>query len=264
MKKTMLRSWVAALGLMSSMAAHAHFQLVYTPEVNLENPANVPVKLVFWHPMENGHVMDMGKPESFFVVHKDQKTDLMPLLKPITFKGLENSAKAFEVSVPVRRNGDYIFVLKPAPYFEKEEEIYIQQITKSYVNKSGIPSGWEKPVGLPTEIVPLNKPTNVVVGSTFSGQVLSNGKPVEGAEIEIEYMAAPPDVKKNAPVSKASLGAKGGSIVAITDSNGVFTFGIPKAGFWGFAALGSGPEKTYQGKELSQDAVIWIRADALK
>ena len=39
--------------------------------------------------------------------------------------------------------------------------------------------------------------------------------------------------------------------------------GIPKAGFWGFAALGSGPKKEYKGKELSQDAVIWIRADKL-
>ena len=52
----------------------------------------------------------------------------------------------------------------------------------------------------------------------------------------------------------------GGAIVAITDANGYFTFGIPKAGFWGFAALGSGPDKEFQGKELSQDAVLWVRA----
>lgn len=262
--KKLFSSLAVALGLSASFAAHAHFQLVYTPEVRLENPATLPMKLVFWHPMENGHTMDMGKPEAFFVVHKDTKTDLMPLLKPITFKGKDNSAKAFEANVQVRRNGDYIFVLQPAPYFEKEEDIYIQQITKSFVNKAGIPTGWNEPVGLPTEIVPLNKPTNVLVGSTFSGKVLSNGKPVAGAEIEIEYMAAPPNVKTNAPVSGASAGAKGGSLVAITDDQGVFTFGIPKAGFWGFAALGSGPAKEYKGKELSQDAVIWIRADAME
>ncbi|MCG8332935.1 MAG: DUF4198 domain-containing protein, partial [Proteobacteria bacterium] len=35
-------------------------------------------------------------------------------------------------------------------------------------------------------------------------------------------------------------------------------------GDWGFAALGVGPDKTYKGKELSQDAVIWIRASDLK
>ena len=37
-------------------------------------------------------------------------------------------------------------------------------------------------------------------------------------------------------------------------------FGVPKAGHWGFAALGSGPETEFEGKQLSQDAVIWIRA----
>ncbi len=42
--------------------------------------------------------------------------------------------------------------------------------------------------------------------------------------------------------------------------NGEFTFGIPRAGWWGFCALGAGPEDTYKGKELSQDAVIWVQA----
>jgi cobalt/nickel transport protein len=52
----------------------------------------------------------------------------------------------------------------------------------------------------------------------------------------------------------------GGAVVAISDEDGYFTFGIPRAGFWGFAALGSGPVKEHEGKELSQDAVIWVRA----
>ncbi|MCG8334704.1 MAG: DUF4198 domain-containing protein, partial [Proteobacteria bacterium] len=110
---------------------------------------------------------------------------------------------------------------------------------------------------------PLNKPTNVLVGSTFSGVVLSDGKPVEGAEIEIEMINGLPNLKKNA-FGKNQVEAPASSIVAITDSRGVFTFGIPKAGDWGFAALGVGPEKEYKGKELSQDAVIWIRASELK
>lgn len=245
-------------------AAHAHFQLLYTPEVNLDNPKTVPVKLIFWHPMENGHVMNMEQPEQFFYIFKGEKVDLSKTLKPIVFSGKDNQAKAFEADVNIRRNGDYIFVLQPAPYYEKNEDAYIQQITKSYVNKGGIPSGWEKAVGLPTEIVPFNKPTNVLVGSTFTAQVLTEGKPAAGVEIEIEYLAAPPDVKANRPSSKKSAAAKGGALVAVTDANGVFTFGIPKEGFWGFAALGSGPQKEYQGKELSQDAVIWIRADKME
>jgi len=35
---------------------------------------------------------------------------------------------------------------------------------------------------------------------------------------------------------------------------------MPKAGWWGFAALGAGPDKEFEGRELSQDAVIWVQA----
>ncbi|NVK18489.1 MAG: DUF4198 domain-containing protein [Methylocystaceae bacterium] len=244
--------------------AHAHFQLVYTPDVNLEKPGDVPFKLIFWHPFENGHAMNMGEPEDFFYVFKGKKTDLKNKLKPITFKAAHNESKAYEAMVPVKRNGDYILAFTPKPYYEKSEDIYIQQITKSYLNKGGLPTGWNEPIGLSTEIVPLNKPTNILAGSTFSGILQSNGKPVAGAEIEIEYLAAEPDMTANTPGKVTASPMPGGAVVAITDDNGYFSFGIPKAGFWGFAALGSGPAKEYEGKELSQDAVLWIRAYDLK
>ena len=50
----------------------------------------------------------------------------------------------------------------------------------------------------------------------------------------------------------------------VTDEKGAFTFGLPRAGWWGFAALGVGPQKEYNGKELSQDAVIWVQAVDMK
>ena len=106
--------------------------------------------------------------------------------------------------------------------------------------------------------------SNVLAGSTFSGVVMADGKPVPGVEIEIEYMAAEPDMKADKPGPVTSGPAPGGALVAVTDAQGTFTFGIPKAGFWGFAALGSGPAKEYKGKELSQDAVLWVRAYDLK
>ncbi|MCV6545963.1 MAG: DUF4198 domain-containing protein [Cohaesibacter sp.] len=253
----------AALAL-SSTASLSHFVLAYTPEVNLERAGDVPLKLIFWHPFENGHVMDMAKPQAVYMMHKDKKIDLMPSLKPIKFKGTENEASAFDASASIKRNGDYIIVVEPAPYYEESEDIYIQQLTKSFINKGGVPTGWEEPVGLATEIVPLNKPTNILAGSTFTGRVLANGKPVAGAEIEIEYMAAEPDMAKNSPKAATASPMPGGAVVALSDENGYFSFGIPKAGFWGFAALGSGPATEHEGKELSQDAVIWVRAYDVK
>jgi cobalt/nickel transport protein len=132
------------------------------------------------------------------------------------------------------------------------------------LNRNALPTDWDQPVGLPTEILPLNKPYNVIVGCTFSGVVLSEGKPVAGAEIEIEFMAAEPDLEAFATTESTVQPMAGGSIVAITDEKGVFTFGIPTAGHWGFAALGSGPVTEHKGKELSQDAVLWIHATELK
>ncbi|RKT44963.1 DUF4198 domain-containing protein [Thiocapsa rosea] len=243
---------------------HAHFQLVYTPEVMLADPADVALKLVFGHPMENGHVMDMGEPERFVVVFRGEETDLKGSLTPITWKGPHNEAKAYETTYKVRRNGDYVFALVPAPYLEEAEDAYIQQITKAVVNKGSMPTGWGEPLGLPTEIVPLNKPYQVFAGGTFSGQLLSEGTPAAGVECEIEYINTDIDMAANAFGKDNQGPVPETAVVAVTDPNGVFTFGIPRPGVWGFACLGSGPVKEHEGKELSQDAVLWINATELK
>ncbi|WP_425445195.1 DUF4198 domain-containing protein [Tropicimonas isoalkanivorans] len=256
--KPFLLAALASLGL--SQAASAHFQLIFTPDTLIERPGDVPLKLIFWHPFENGHVMDMAEPLEFYAVHRGEKIDLMDTLAPMTFTGATNAGAAFNGSVPVKRSGDYVLVVVPAPYYEASEDIFIQQIAKSYLNRNAIPTDWMAPQGLTTEIVPLNKPTNVIAGSTFTGRVLAEGAPVPGIEVEVEYIAAQPDMETDTATAPTTAPSPGGTLVAVTDENGQFTFGIPKAGFWGFAALGSGPETDFEGKDLSQDAVIWIRA----
>ena len=257
-------SATAALACLSALPAQAHFQMIYTPQANLEKPGDIPILLLFAHPFENGPVMDMGKPRQFFVVAKGKKTDLLDKLKPVTFKGAENSAAAFETKFPIRALGDYIFVLNPAPYWEPNENHFIHQITKAYVNMGEAPTVWAEPVGLPTEIVPLNKPAAIVAGSTFSGRVLSEGKPAADIEIEVEYMASEPDFATLSAGKPQVSPPPGGTLVAHTDPNGVFTFGIPRAGYWGFSAIGSGPAKTFKDKDQEEDAVIWIYASDLK
>ena len=254
---------LASAAMLTGTLAHAHFQLLYTPEVMLEKPAELNFELVFGHPMENGHAMDMGKPEEFFVVFKGDKTDLADSLKPITWKGASNEAQAYEASYKVRRNGDYAFVLVPAPYYEESEDIYIQQITKAIVNKGAMPTGWNEPLGLKTEIVPLNKPYQAYAGGSFTGRLLRDGKPAAGVECEIEYINTEIDMDANAFSPEPEGDVPPSAIVAITDTDGEFTFGIPGPGIWGFACLGSGPDTEHEGKELSQDAVLWINASPL-
>jgi cobalt/nickel transport protein len=262
----MKQSALIAAALASTVAggAQAHFQLLYTPEVMLEKPGDIPLALVFGHPMENSHTMDMGEPEEFFVVFKGEKTDLKDSLEAVEWSGPgEEPAKAYTASYKVQRNGDYIFALVPAPYMEDAEDVYIQQITKTILNKGAMPTGWNEPIGLPTEIVPMNKPYQTFAGGTFTGQLLSEGKPAAGVECEIEYINSDVDMAGNAFSKETKGPVPATAIVAITDENGMFTFGIPRPGVWGFACLGSGPVKEHEGKELSQDAVLWINAAEL-
>ncbi|MBE2984096.1 DUF4198 domain-containing protein [Campylobacter sp. RM9344] len=272
MKKILTSSVVA--GLLAS-SAFAHFQMLYTPESALEKGTNLNLKLVFTHPFADEHTMDMGLQEDksranvvdFYVVHKEKKTDLKDKLKEIKFKGSHNEGIGYEAAYQARGMGDHVFALTPAPYFEANEGSYIQQITKAVVNVAGLPTNWDAELGLKAEIVPLTKPYSIWAGSTFTGIVKSEGKPVPFAEIEVEYLNHDIDVKKNMTNKTANVEAPQDSFVTLgikADANGVFTFGIPKAGWWGFAALGVGPDNEYKGKELSQDAVIWVQAKDMK
>ncbi len=260
--------WAALLVALGAMGASqsvlAHFLLIYTPEVNLQRAGSVTFKLIFWHPMANGQVMALTQPKAFYYLHKGKRVDLLPALSPIEFTGVANSAPAFEASATFNRVGDYVLVFHQAPFYEASENKFIEQIAKAYVNHAGVPGNWAQALGLATEIVPLTKPTNALAGSTFTGQVLAEGKPVPHADIEVEYLAAEPDMDTNRPKPATVVPPPGGALVIKSDANGYFTFGIPRAGFWGFAALGTGPATVYEGKALSQDAVLWIRAYELK
>ncbi|MEA3508712.1 MAG: DUF4198 domain-containing protein [Synergistota bacterium] len=255
------------LSLGFSLPASAHFQMVYTPDAVVKPGTSLDLKLVFTHPFAAGHTMNMGKPEAFFVVHKGKKTDLLASIKPIVWKSLTNEGEAFEAKHKVKSMGDYVFCLEPAPYYEKNEDCYIQQITKMIVNVAGMPTDWNREIGLPAEIIPLDKPYAIWGGSTFRGIVKRDGKPIPFAEIEVEYLNHAPNLVTNSFAAEAASEAASPAMETLTmyaDASGEFVFGIPRAGWWGFCALGAGPKTEYKGKELSQDAVIWVRAYPLQ
>src|SRR6056297_1477516 len=254
MKKTIITLTTLLIAALATPAM-AHFQMIYTPDSALEKAREINLELVFTHPFEAGHTMDMAKPEQFFVVRKGRKKELLDTLKPIEWTSLTNSGAAYETSYRLRGMGDNVFCLVPAPYYEKQEDVYIQQITKMVVNTAGFPTDWDREIGLPAEIVPLDKPYGLWTGNVFRGVVKSNGKPVPHAEIEVEYLNHQPLPAHNAFAEKAKVEAPQDAFVTMTikaGAGGEFAFGIPRAGWWGFCALGAGPDDSYKGKELSQ------------
>jgi cobalt/nickel transport protein len=216
--------------------------------------------------------MDMGKPEQFFVISsrgkgKPKQKDLLNTLEEIAWNSPGGkTSQAYETTFKAR-GGDHIFYLSPKPYFEKSDNFYIKQNTKVIVNVGGEPGAWSEPIGVPTEIVPLNKPYDRWTGNVFQGLVLFNGEPVANAEIEIEYLNHKVLLNSNSFEKEGFVEAPQDSFILQTifaDANGIFTFGIPRAGWWGFAALDLDPDYTYNGKKCSRDAVIWLQAKDMK
>ncbi len=273
MKKLNLKRMAILVGsLLISASSFAHFQMMYTPDSNVTEQKEVPFKVMFTHPADGmeAHDMSIGKDidgkikgmKEFLVVHKGKSKNYASFLKEVKFGPHQVTAYDFilDKTTSFRGGGDWGIVAVPYPYYEGSEDIYIQQITKVFVNKAEIITDWSNRIaeGYP-EIIPTVNPTNTWVGGLFNGKVVDcEGKAVENAEIEVEYLNAEVDMEDSKFVGLPKT-EKAASLI-YADDNGYFSFVPTSKGYWGFAALGAGGEKGYRGKELSQDAVLWIEA----
>ncbi len=264
---------IVAVFLLSGLAmpAMGHFQLLYTVDSALNRGQATNLLMLFTHPAHGGPNMDMGIPEAFYVISQRGAdapavtTDLAEYLEPIVWNSETGNNQAYQASLPravTRSLGDYVFVLRPAPYYESGEDKYIQQFTKMMMNIGGVPGNWAEPVGLPTEILPLDKPYANWTGGVFRGIVLSEGRPVPNAELEVEYINHAPDLSGHSFAAEPDIALPQGSFGTMSiraNALGEFTIGLPKAGWWGICALAAGPDTEHEGKPLSQDAVIWVQ-----
>ncbi len=251
MKKIGIIAVVCVVFLWTAEAS-AHFGMIIPSDdiVTQEDNKSINLEVKFIHPME-GHYMNMEKPVQFGVMHMGKKTDLLATLTEKEVQGFST----WETSYRINRPGDYIFYVEPKPYWEPAEDCYIIHYTKVCVNALGLEEGWDEEVGLQTEIVPLTRPYGLWTGNTFRGIVKVKGKPVPYAEVEVEYYNKD---SKVIPPADAYI-----TQVIKADENGVFTYSIPRAGWWGFAALNeaSWAMKGPDGKEKSIEigAVYWVR-----
>lgn len=232
-----------------SSSVHAHFGMVI-PSANVvqdQKAAMISLNLSFSHPMDMVG-MNLIAPKAFAVVNEGKSEDLKGQLKATKIIGHE----AWSAQYTIKKPGVYQFVMEPTPYWEPAEDCFIIHYTKTYVAAFGEEEGWDEPAGLKTEIVPLTRPFGNYAGNVFQGQVLLDGKPVPGAIVEVEFYNKAGKYKAPNDYMVAQA--------VKADANGVFTYAIPFAGWWGFAALNTAAEKMdHEGKPKNVElgAVLW-------
>jgi cobalt/nickel transport protein len=256
MRLVILASLTAAAVLAALLVAPAlaHFQVLVPSAdvVSAGDEATVEFDIRFTHPMEQGPVMEMGAPRQFGVLVGGQRRDLLGALKPVRIDDKTAYAASYRLTAP----GDYVFYIEPAPYWEPAEQKMIVHYAKVVVGAFGAEEGWDARVGLPVEIEPLVRPYGLWTGNSFRGIVRRNGQPVPWATVEVEYYNRDGRVKvpNDAFVTQ----------VVKADAHGVFSYTMPKAGWWGFAALVEGDRKmkSPDGREVEVElgGVIWVRA----
>jgi len=250
---------LAATGLAAAVGtipAQAHFQMLIPSDDMVTNPAQRQIRMdiKFWHPFE-GHGMNMETPAQFGVRAGGKNVDLRSSLQAHQY--LDSNGKnqnGFQSAYTLARPGDYIFYIEPKPYWEPAEETFIVHYTKVVVNGLGLEKGWDDEVGLKTEIIPLTRPYGLYTNNVFQGIVKLNGKAAPYSEVEVEYYNE--DGKLKAPADPMITQR------VKTDGNGVFTYAMPRAGWWGFAALHHDTKKMkHDGKEYPVEigALLWVK-----
>jgi cobalt/nickel transport protein len=226
--------------------ANAHFLtfMSSTDNVTSRDNSNITLDAMFIHPFEQSG-MTMEKPVGIYFANKKEQ---LPLEETKKF-----DHKAWKTSYKIKKPGVYKFYVQPQAYFEPAEEKFIVHVPKLIVSAYGLEDGWDEPIGLKYEIIPLSKPFGLYAGNSFSGRVLHNGKAASNVEVEVELynefgLKAPSDAHVTQVVK--------------TDDNGVFSFTMNHKGWWGFAALIEEGEKEYKGKKypIENGALIWIKA----
>ena len=190
MRKKRFKMFVmmAMVVLLAANPVSAHFGAIIPSDdiVTQDDDKTLTVEVKFFHPLE-GHYMEMVKPKLFGVMHDGKKTDLLGSLQATKGKSPDQDASFtfWKADFKVRRPGDYTFYVEPKPYWEPAEDCFIIHYTKVCVDALGLEEGWDEPVGLETEIIPLTRPYGLWTGNLFTGQVLLKGKPVPYAEVEV-------------------------------------------------------------------------------
>jgi cobalt/nickel transport protein len=250
-----LTASIIPLALVEHATAHFLVLLPHDDVIAADGRRTVNLRILFTHPMDQGPVMELRKPRRFGTLQAGQPLDLLGTLSEQKVDG----KTAYTAEVKLARPGDYVFYVEPAPYWEPAERKWIVHYTKVVVDFLGAESGWDAMVGFPVEIEPLARPYGLWTGNTFRGIVKRDGRPVPFATVEIEYYN---EGRRVRPPNDAFI-----TQVVKADAQGVFAYTMPRAGWWGFAALVDGQKRDGpdgRPADVELGGLLWVKTCDMK
>lgn len=266
MRSKMTQIWLAlaivAIGACTFPgAAAAHFH-TFWPQVEgcYGKPAESVKWRYFWgHPFEM--IIYDAQPPKFFVQTPQGKKEQVTL-KEVTLPDAASgkARRAYEVEFQPSSPGDYYLCLAAPPYFIPEEKVFWQDYVKEVWHVMA-QKGWDKPVGMDIEIVPLTRPYGWPPGAVFKAQALFKGKPLKGATVEIEKFNGFYVAKDKLP--KDRLGEENEPLltrVVKTDAQGYLTCSLDSPGWWVIAVGQEDGKKNYEGKlyPVEKRGCLWV------
>lgn len=247
------------LFLLGAVPGFGHFQMILPSAAIVEDQdsAAITLDLVFGHPFE-GTLMDMVRPVRFGVaIGGEPPVDLRSAIVAAKWEGCTTWSCAYTLKQP----GDHVFFVEPKPYWEPAEGKFIVHHAKTVVHGFGLQHGWDRELGLETEIIPLTRPYGLYRGNVFAGLVKLNGRPAPFTEVEVEYYNRGHEctAPKEAHITQ----------VVKTDGQGIFVYALPRPGWWGFAALSERAEQMTNPQDKKSypveiGAVLWVRAEEMR
>jgi len=246
------------------LAAHPACAELFTilradpPLVSDPKSKELHVSIAFGHPFEQT-ATDMDLVQMFTAIKYSAKgeeqgtrREFLDILKATKYL----KKNAWTATIPLPDPGLYQIVVETRPYWEETQGVFLQQFAQTFVPVRGYEYGWELPVGLKLEILPLTRPFGLIAPALFTGRVLLDGKNLPDTPIRIEYLN---EDKRTVPSTYHQTQR------TITDEHGVFSFVCPHPGWWGFAAVTKGDDPLKgpdgQAKATELSGVLWLHID---
>ncbi len=200
-------------------------------------------------------------------LHEDVFVDARPpdWVRGYTFDGgtfdlsdqLVKNGKVSNIKYRSRRIGDTWVVAHVPMTWSKHDSTFTETTVRTVIHQ-GLSRGWETPLGLPLEIVPLNQPYGLLPGDSFRVELLLDGEPLSDAKIYAEKYYNPPLQK---PYPAEALLTR----TSRTDRNGIANINLHSPGWWVLFTLQEldDMEKDGQSGVATLQDAVWVYVDEM-